>query len=76
MMTDPGTPTFDQLKVFLTVVDVGSFAGAALVMAAISASEYSRTIEASVVTASASGGNLAIHSARTSRLISRAKSSG
>src|ERR1700751_5166988 len=29
MMTDPGTPTLDQLKVFLTVVDVGSFAGAA-----------------------------------------------
>jgi DNA-binding transcriptional LysR family regulator len=28
-MTDPGTPTFDQLKVFLTVLDVGSFAGAA-----------------------------------------------
>jgi DNA-binding transcriptional LysR family regulator len=29
MMTDPGTPTLDQLKVFLVVVDVGSFAGAA-----------------------------------------------
>lgn len=29
MITDPGTPTLDQLKVFLTVVDVGSFAGAA-----------------------------------------------
>src|SRR3954449_11387965 len=29
MMSDPGTPTLDQLKVFLTVVDVGSFAGAA-----------------------------------------------
>lgn len=29
MSTDPGTPTLDQLKVFLTVVDVGSFAGAA-----------------------------------------------
>ncbi|WP_437518476.1 LysR family transcriptional regulator [Sorangium sp. So ce1099] len=28
-MSDPGTPTFDQLQVFLTVVDVGSFAGAA-----------------------------------------------
>lgn len=26
---DPGTPTLDQLQVFLTVVDVGSFAGAA-----------------------------------------------
>ena len=29
MSPDPGTPTFDQLRVFLTVVDVGSFAGAA-----------------------------------------------
>jgi DNA-binding transcriptional LysR family regulator len=29
MLSDPGTPTFDQLRVFLTVVDVGSFAGAA-----------------------------------------------
>jgi DNA-binding transcriptional LysR family regulator len=29
MISDPGTPTFDQLRVFLTVVDVGSFAGAA-----------------------------------------------
>jgi DNA-binding transcriptional LysR family regulator len=29
MISDPGTPTLDQLKVFLTVVDVGSFAGAA-----------------------------------------------
>lgn len=28
-MRNPGTPTLDQLKVFLTVVDVGSFAGAA-----------------------------------------------
>jgi DNA-binding transcriptional LysR family regulator len=28
-MSDPGTPTFDQLRVFLTVIDVGSFAGAA-----------------------------------------------
>jgi NAD(P)-dependent dehydrogenase (short-subunit alcohol dehydrogenase family) len=28
-MSDPGTPTFDQLRVFLTVTDVGSFAGAA-----------------------------------------------
>lgn len=28
-MPNPGTPTLDQLKVFLTVVDVGSFAGAA-----------------------------------------------
>jgi DNA-binding transcriptional LysR family regulator len=29
MSSDPGTPTLDQLKVFLTVVDVGSFAAAA-----------------------------------------------
>lgn len=29
MTADPGTPTLDQLKVFLTVVEVGSFAGAA-----------------------------------------------
>src|SRR5947208_17118444 len=29
MSSDPGTPTLDQLQVFLTVVDVGSFAGAA-----------------------------------------------
>lgn len=29
MMSDPGTPTLDQLRVFLTVVEVGSFAGAA-----------------------------------------------
>lgn len=29
MIADPGTPTLDQLKVFITVVDVGSFAGAA-----------------------------------------------
>jgi DNA-binding transcriptional LysR family regulator len=28
-MSDPGTPTFDQLRVFLTVTDAGSFAGAA-----------------------------------------------
>jgi DNA-binding transcriptional LysR family regulator len=28
MSSDPGTPTLDQLRVFLTVVDVGSFAGA------------------------------------------------
>jgi DNA-binding transcriptional LysR family regulator len=28
-MSGPGTPTIDQLKVFLTVVDIGSFAGAA-----------------------------------------------
>jgi DNA-binding transcriptional LysR family regulator len=28
-MSNPGTPTFDQLRVFLTVVDTGSFAGAA-----------------------------------------------
>jgi len=29
MITEPGTPTLDQLKVFLTVIEVGSFAGAA-----------------------------------------------
>jgi DNA-binding transcriptional LysR family regulator len=29
MSSEPGTPTFDQLQVFLTIVDVGSFAGAA-----------------------------------------------
>jgi DNA-binding transcriptional LysR family regulator len=29
MSTDPGTPTLDQLRVFLAVVDAGSFAGAA-----------------------------------------------
>jgi DNA-binding transcriptional LysR family regulator len=29
MLSEPGTPTLDQLKVLLTVVDVGSFAGAA-----------------------------------------------
>jgi len=29
MASDPGTPTLDQLRVFLTVIDVGSFAGAA-----------------------------------------------
>jgi len=29
MTSDPGIPTLDQLRVFLTVVDVGSFAGAA-----------------------------------------------
>jgi len=29
MISDPGTPTLDQLRVFLAVVDVGSFAGAA-----------------------------------------------
>jgi DNA-binding transcriptional LysR family regulator len=28
-MSDPGTPTFDQLRIFLTVVDEGSFASAA-----------------------------------------------
>src|ERR1700761_4416794 len=28
-MSDPGTPTFDQVRVFLAVIDVGSFAGAA-----------------------------------------------
>lgn len=28
MPSDPGTPTFDQLSVFLAVVDAGSFAGA------------------------------------------------
>jgi DNA-binding transcriptional LysR family regulator len=29
MPSEPGTPTLDQLRVFLTVVDVGSFGGAA-----------------------------------------------
>jgi DNA-binding transcriptional LysR family regulator len=29
MISDPGTPTLDQLRVLLTVVDEGSFAGAA-----------------------------------------------
>ena len=29
MIAEPGTPTLDQLKVFLTVIEVGSFAGAA-----------------------------------------------
>jgi DNA-binding transcriptional LysR family regulator len=29
MSSDPGTPTLDQLRVFLTVADAGSFAGAA-----------------------------------------------
>lgn len=29
MIAEPGTPTLDQLKVLLTVVDAGSFAGAA-----------------------------------------------
>src|SRR5215467_789224 len=29
MLIDPGIPTLDQLRVFLAVVDVGSFAGAA-----------------------------------------------
>jgi DNA-binding transcriptional LysR family regulator len=29
MSSDPGTPTLDQLRVFLTVVDLGSFAAAA-----------------------------------------------
>jgi len=29
MPSDPGTPTLDQLQVFLSVVDAGSFAGAA-----------------------------------------------
>ncbi|MGI4879995.1 MAG: helix-turn-helix domain-containing protein, partial [Janthinobacterium lividum] len=28
-MTDPGQPTLDQLRVFLAVVEVGSFGGAA-----------------------------------------------
>ena len=27
-MTNPGTPTFDQLRIFLAIVDTGSFAGA------------------------------------------------
>jgi DNA-binding transcriptional LysR family regulator len=29
MSSDPGTPTLDQLRVFLSVVDMGSFAAAA-----------------------------------------------
>ena len=29
MLSDAGTPTLDQLRIFLTVVEVGSFAGAA-----------------------------------------------
>lgn len=29
VMSEPGTPTFDQLTVFMTIVDTGSFAGAA-----------------------------------------------
>ena len=29
MTSDPGTPTLDQLRIFLTVVEVGSFVGAA-----------------------------------------------
>jgi DNA-binding transcriptional LysR family regulator len=29
MSSDRGTPTLDQLRAFLTIVDVGSFAGAA-----------------------------------------------
>ncbi len=28
-MTNPGIPTFDQLKIFSAVVDTGSFAGVA-----------------------------------------------
>ncbi|WP_298291678.1 LysR family transcriptional regulator, partial [Novosphingobium sp.] len=28
-MANPGTPTFDQLRIFLTIVDTGSFAAAA-----------------------------------------------
>ncbi|MFD2249392.1 DNA-binding transcriptional LysR family regulator [Pseudochelatococcus lubricantis] len=28
-MANPGTPTFEQLRIFLAVVDAGSFAGAA-----------------------------------------------
>ena len=27
-MNNPGTPTFDQLRIFLTIVDTGSFAAA------------------------------------------------
>jgi len=42
MSPDPGTPRFDQLRVFLTVVDVGSFAGAARRLGrATSVSSYS-----------------------------------
>ncbi len=41
-MSEPGTPTLDQLRVFLTVVDVGSFARAARVLGrATSAVSYS-----------------------------------
>ena len=29
MSSEPGTPTLDQLRVFLTVVETGSFAAAA-----------------------------------------------
>ena len=29
MVSEPGTPTLDQLKVFLTIVETGSFAAAA-----------------------------------------------
>ena len=29
LLSDPGTPTLDQLRVFLTVADVGSFVGSA-----------------------------------------------
>jgi DNA-binding transcriptional LysR family regulator len=42
MSSDPGTSTLDQLRVFLTVVDVGSFAGAARQLGrAISVISYS-----------------------------------
>ena len=27
-MSNPGTPTFDQLRIFLAIVDTGSFAAA------------------------------------------------
>ena len=36
MSSDPGTPTLDQLRVFLTVAEVGSFAGAATALGACS----------------------------------------
>lgn len=42
MMRTPGTPTFDQVRIFLAVVDTGSFAGAARRMnRAVSVISYS-----------------------------------
>jgi len=34
-MNEPGTPTFDQLRIFLTIVDTGSFAAAGSLRARI-----------------------------------------